>query len=523
MADRRRTILLAIVAAAAVLRLWPIWFGLPHLYARPDEEVAIAKATAVLRGEFNPHFFHWPSLTFYVFAALLGIARLLRALAGLDPALSDAQQLLVARACVACAGTATVYVLFTLGRRAAGQAAGLVASAFLAVAILHVRDSHFAMTDVLMTFFVTLSLALILRALDLEARSVSSFALAGIAGGLAASTKYNGAAVIAAMGAAQLVVWSRDRRTMLSLRSWLPAVVFLAAFAAAFVLTSPFAVLDFAAFRRDLLFDITHLSEGHFVELGIGWIYHATHSLPYGAGLGVFAAALPGTVILARRHARQAFVLLTFFVAFYGAVGNGHTVFFRYVLPLVPLVCLFAAVTVVAAGGWLSARLHRSPETAAAVLALVVALPSIVYAIWFDVVLARTDTRVIAREWLAPQIMPETTLYDAGGTYASLDLSSLRYHDWHFDADTRSFGHPSGETPEWLVLQDSPLSAYTRVPAEVRGLALTNYILVKEVIGSKGRARSAMYDRQDAFFMPVSGFWTVERPGPNIRIYRRLH
>jgi hypothetical protein len=30
-----------------------------------------------------------------------------------------------------------------------------------------------------------------------------------------------------------------------------------------------------------------------------------------------------------------------------------------------------------------------------------------------------------------------------------------------------------------------------------------------------------MYDRQDAFFLPVSGFSTVVRPGPTVRIYRR--
>lgn len=38
---------------------------------------------------------------------------------------------------------------------------------------------------------------------------------------------------------------------------------------------------------------------------------------------------------------------------------------------------------------------------------------------------------------------------------------------------------------------------------------------------TKGAARSAVYDLQDAFFMPVSGFSTVIRPGPTVLIYRR--
>ena len=62
-------LLIAILFAAAALRLFPIWFGLPHLYTRPDEEVAVGKAVGVvLRGEFNPRFFHWPSLTWGQFA-----------------------------------------------------------------------------------------------------------------------------------------------------------------------------------------------------------------------------------------------------------------------------------------------------------------------------------------------------------------------------------------------------------------------------------------------------------------------
>ena len=62
--------LCVIVLVGAVLRFFPIWFGLPYLHARPDEDVAVSHALDVLAGDFNPHFFEWPSLTFYVFAGL---------------------------------------------------------------------------------------------------------------------------------------------------------------------------------------------------------------------------------------------------------------------------------------------------------------------------------------------------------------------------------------------------------------------------------------------------------------------
>ena len=66
--------LYAIVLVGAALRLFPIWFGLPYMRARPDEETAVGHALAVVHGDPNPHFFHWPSLTFYVLAAIFEVA-----------------------------------------------------------------------------------------------------------------------------------------------------------------------------------------------------------------------------------------------------------------------------------------------------------------------------------------------------------------------------------------------------------------------------------------------------------------
>ena len=98
-----------ILLAGALLRTVPIWFGLPYTHARPDEETSIGHAIAVLRGDPNPHFFHWPSLTFYVFAALFAVC-------GGEEVLGEVQQILLARGLVALARTATIFVLFRIRR-----------------------------------------------------------------------------------------------------------------------------------------------------------------------------------------------------------------------------------------------------------------------------------------------------------------------------------------------------------------------------------------------------------------------
>lgn len=521
--------LVVIVLAGAALRIFPIWFGLPYPQARPDEETAIGKAFEVIRGELNPRFFHWPSLTIYVFAGVLSAAELVHGLIGSARELTFSDHALISRAVVASAGAMTVFLLFHAGRQAAGERVGLLAAGFLAVAVLHVRESHFAMTDVLATMLVVTSLAHLLRVVGsgvgedgIPADALKWCAAAGLAAGLAASTKYSAAALGASMAAAQVLWFFRTPGLVWSWRGWLPSLAYGGAVIAGFVIATPYAVLDYQTFLRDLRFDAAHLAEGHGgVNLGRGWTYHATRSLPYGVGVPVFIAALAGIVPFARLHARAAIVLGAFAISFYVLIGSGYTVFFRYVLPLVPIVCLSAAIGVIHAADWIAPQLRVRHAVVMGVLLAFTAGSALVHSLWFDVVLSRTDTRVLAGRWLEERLRPEDSLHDAGGDYTRLDLWRPNFHRWNYDPATGSFGDPDGRTPDWLVLHDSPSSKYAATLPSLQGLAQSRYTLVHVVRATRGNDRAAVYDRQDAFFLPLSRFDTVIRPGPEISIYRR--
>src|SRR5262245_35449090 len=145
--------LAGILLLGAALRFQALDFGLAYPHARPDEGTAVGHAVAILAGDPNPHFFHWPSLTLYLFASALALAKAAGA------TFNDPGRIVFARAIVAAAGTLTVLPAAAAARRLAGRQAGLAAALFVAVAPLHVRESHFALTDTLMTFFVMASLA----------------------------------------------------------------------------------------------------------------------------------------------------------------------------------------------------------------------------------------------------------------------------------------------------------------------------------------------------------------------------
>ena len=236
----------------------------------------------------------------------------------------------------------------------------------------------------------------------------------------------------------------------------------------------------------------------------------------------VFAAAIAGLIVAWRRSPGHAAVLFAFVAAFLTVLGGGRTVFFRYVMPLVPLVCVFAGVTAAALGEAITRSSRVRPGMATAVLAVVIGAPSLIGSLWMDVLLARTDTRILAARWLIGQLQPEHSVYDAGWTYVRLDLRSASYHGWIFDPRTRSFGDPDGRTPHWLIVSESPLSLYAQADPAIKELAAARYRPVFVVRGTRSLESEAVYDRQDAFFMPFSRFWEVERPGPTITVYRRI-
>ncbi len=167
---RPRWLLPAILVLALLLRLWSLDFGVPHVLARPDEMEIVGRAVRFLSGDLNPHFFHYPSLYLYLIGALLsGCAGLLvtggQPLAEVlaDVAVDPSRFIVLARSVTALIGVGTVGAVYALGRSVAGRSTGLWAALFLTVAPLHVRDSHFAVTDVALALFLVVSVMFSLR------------------------------------------------------------------------------------------------------------------------------------------------------------------------------------------------------------------------------------------------------------------------------------------------------------------------------------------------------------------------
>lgn len=529
--------LAAIVLVAAAARFWGLQFGLPLVYARPDELMISDRAITFFReGSLNPEFFDYPSLYLYLSAGLYSVYLLCGLLAGWFDSLSSFIEswtthwvpfFLIGRTVGAVTGTAAVLVVYAIGRRLFDTRTGLVAAAFLALAFLHVRDSHYATTDAPMVCLMMIAVLFIVRVHQEE--RTRDRVLAGVFAGLAMATKYNAFLLALPMAATVLFrMWDAPGARLEALRRS-HVLHLLVPFGAAFLLATPYVLLDFGQFRHD----IAGLSRLHTAGmtppemLGIGWKYHLIFSLRYGLGLPLLVTGLAGLAFLLARRPRIGVLLGTFPIAYYLVAGSGYTVYVRYMIPAVPYLCLTAAVLVCVVADY-ARRLGRGALVGATVaLAACVVWPS-AESVWrFDRLLTERDSRLVAGDWALAHIPAGSTVYQAGAIYGHLQLESsqpFRYRYWTWDFGSfRISRRPfrwTNEWPDWIVVQESALP-YSHVDPTIAAGLRRDYALEYFVRAADSSEPRNVYDVQDAFFLPFAGFEKVRRPGPNILIYRR--
>ena len=185
-----------ILAMGAVLRLIGIRFGLPMAYHN-DEWVLVLATRQFFGGDFNPHNFLYPSLLMYIMYAF---ERLYFLFASGRDDLSTLYTL--CRVTVVLFGVGSLWVIYRLGERLHDYRTGLIAAFLLSLSPLHVINSHFATTDVPLTFFIMLTLWATLRLSD--TRALADYVLAGIAFGLTVSIKIPGAVIFLSILVAHL-------------------------------------------------------------------------------------------------------------------------------------------------------------------------------------------------------------------------------------------------------------------------------------------------------------------------------
>jgi len=248
-------VLLALVfLLAAGLRLAGVGYGLPAVF-NADEPHHVNVAVSFGRGTLNPGVFKYPTLWMYTLFAEYGVYFLLWSGFGLARTAQDFGTLFVWHPGGFYLLARLLSVLFSLlgvlfAARAAqklfGGRAGLWAAALLAVSPALVVSAHAAKPDSMM--FCLAALAWLFAVDFLIDGKTHALLLCGACAGLAASTQYTAAPLLLLVPAA---AWARSRRGE-PLRTAPVLYALLAAFGA-FLIASPFILLDWRSFLRDVL------------------------------------------------------------------------------------------------------------------------------------------------------------------------------------------------------------------------------------------------------------------------------
>ena len=525
-------LLVLIVGIAAIARFWGIWFGLPHGQTRPDETYIMDVALAILRGQRPPPHYDYPWLYVWITSGAYLVYYVWGYVTGGFSQFADLAQswythwepfFLINRSISAAFGTLTALLLFRFGRRLWDDATGLVAALFIAVAYLHARDSHYGTTDVTMTFFITAAVMLLMHAHATGRQSL--FALAGLTAGLASATKYNAVVLVVPAFVSWLlnVMDSPGQRWR---AAWDPRLLaFGVPFACVFAIGVPFVVADYPAFRHAMSELLGSMESGSpHLELEPGWVHHFRFSLRYGLGEPLMAAGLGGAMLMLVKDWRRAALLLSFPVAYYIVAGASRNQFYRYVIATLPFLCLTGAFAVREVTRWLMQQSPRvSAGPAMALLAVAIALIPAGRIFQFDRIIAQTDNRVVVSNWFSENVPAGSSILQTGSHYGHAWFdANLQYRLWTWDRGHAAFvvdKQPSEELPDWILVQDHPLSSNREIIAEYlrRGYALA------WTFPALTHRTDRIFDLEDAFYMPFAGFAGVTRPGPNFTLYRRIN
>ena len=524
---------LALVLAVALgVRLWGAAWQLPWQF-HPDEGHYTWKAMELISsGSLDPKYFRNPTLFTYVLYAqyrLLGFQD-----PKADEATAAGEGLLrppsgvafVGRLNSVLMGWATVAAIAWTGWRLLGPWTGVLAGAFLGLAFIHVRDSHYATNDVPATFLLVLSVAASLELLRRPTARI--YLLAGLLGGLATSTKYSAGFFFVPLVLAHFLAGPRPgagARPIL-------LVAALGAAALGYLIGTPYTLLNWAKFSADFRTQMRLGGEEWEGQAASPSLVLYSEALGQGIGWVMLAFAAVGLVLLARRRPRAAAVIAAFPVAYLLFMLRTELFFARFVLPAVPFVCLLAACGVVLVVEWARQAVLPRGRGVESALGIALALAALVQptlaVLRHDALVLREDTRVLAAQWALANIPADAKV--------GLEEYTIR------DRRPRAYGGPS-----WQLNTDA--FDVNGVPAADPTAPLRGgyrYLIVSsfeyERFRGAGAKQAAFYDALEregrllAGFGPGPGgaplpfdledlytpFWGLERyerPGPTIRIY----
>ncbi len=386
---------------ALAIRMWGLSFGLPYFFS-VDE---INKREAAMRLA-ETHFTHRNSQPSFLYNSLYLVFSLARLV---NPQWTTVQYHYMGRLWMALLGALTVVVLYHLGSLW-DRRIGLLAALFLAILPLHTATSRYIKEDTPLTLMATITMLLVVLYLRHPSRPAAS--AAAFFAGISFSTKYSGLPLVLPVALAIAVSALRTRREARAIV--LDVFVTILAFLVGFFVVSPTYLWHPHSFVSGFLGQWEYSNRGHHDGIitdpwGNFWIYYIRTGLIPGMTWPLFLLSVAGLVLMPK--AREGWLVTVTVVWLYLIFEHGRAKPYpfsaRYLLPIVPLLCLSAAGALVRIAVLLKPKLP-SPAVIGICAALFVLPPLAKSLLIADEALH--DTRTIAGAWMEQAIPPGSNI-----------------------------------------------------------------------------------------------------------------
>jgi len=422
---REHKALLLILAGGVIFRLWQINWGLPELFEEATPLTISWKFWNWGKSgfDFNPHFFNYPALTFYIHFLAQAVYYLFGNLIGIYPGLSSfgtspVPLIITARFVDMLFDILTIMVVYRIGCEVWDKKTGIIAAVLLAVNPLHIYLAHQIQVDTILTFFCAVSVLHIIRVYK-DGRT-KSYLLAGLFIALAAASKYTGAFLLVPFFGAHLLRSGTLRASLNTLNHPpLYTSVLLGVFV--FFLMNPFILLNPAEFQQDFSYEQAHIAAGHLgvVASKSTFDFYFFNILPGALGAAGIILALGAMAYSIYKRIKGEITLALFPILYLIIISTWEMRADRYILPIIPVFVLFTAAGIIHATKFLFKRIRKSGESQNAVREMSIGFIIITFlaaiqpaygSLKYLKLLGLPDTRSITKNWILKNIPPHSTL-----------------------------------------------------------------------------------------------------------------
>ncbi|HXK44834.1 MAG TPA: glycosyltransferase family 39 protein, partial [bacterium] len=311
----------------------------------PDEQ-NILKSISTMSPEkldFNPPFFEYPSCQIYLVAITLKMVSVMKFVhlsSDISYYFNHPEEMgkiyFSGRLITVIMALCGVILFSIVAISLYGKKGGLFATACLGLSPLYVINSHYMTVDIPMVFWMIVSLFLMIKFMRTE--KFLFLYLASFFTGVAAGTKYPAATMFFLL---PFVYFAKHRR--LSLFFIKSIFILLAIFLLGFFITTPYALLSFQEFKRDLIYQASARGVGTYGLLEYIYSFSGFFSGLWTGIWLIFILAICGIFLQAkRRNASDRIVLTGFLLMIIPLMSAGGFKYARYYLLVLPFLSLSA-------------------------------------------------------------------------------------------------------------------------------------------------------------------------------------